>query len=128
VPGDGVHTLFRELLGQNRGRYFLLTGQTLDAQESLQLGLVGEVLPQERLVERAWEIARTVFMTKNRIQRRLTRGLLIQPWKELYVKELTRGMAHEALGCFNYWPMADEPDYDVVNIRKADPAADTVQD
>lgn len=117
VPGDGVHTLFRELLGHNRGRYFLLMGQKLSADEALTLGLVGEVLPPNQLVDRAWEIARTVFMTKNRVQRRLTRGLLIQPWRELYVSEISRGMAHEALGCFSYWPMADEPDYDVANVR-----------
>ena len=32
VPGDGVHVVWPLLLGQNRGRYFLLTGQTLSAQ------------------------------------------------------------------------------------------------
>ena len=31
VPGDGVHVIWPLLLGTNRGRYFLLTGQTLSA-------------------------------------------------------------------------------------------------
>ena len=31
VPGDGMHIVYPLLLGWNRGRYFLLTGQTLDA-------------------------------------------------------------------------------------------------
>ena len=57
VPGDGVHVVWPMLLGQNRGRYFLLTGQTLSAQEAQQLGVVAEVLPRERLVTRAWELA-----------------------------------------------------------------------
>ena len=34
------------LLGQNRGRYFALTGQTLSAQQTLELGVVPEVRPQ----------------------------------------------------------------------------------
>jgi enoyl-CoA hydratase/carnithine racemase len=99
VPGDGVHILFRELLGLNRGRYFLYTGEPIDAAELLRLGLVGEVLPAGQVLERAWQLAREVFMTKSRAQRRLTRSLLIQPWRELFVRELASGMAHECLGC-----------------------------
>ena len=44
IPGDGMHVLFPMLLGLNRGRYFLLTGQTIDAQKALELGVVSEVL------------------------------------------------------------------------------------
>ena len=47
VPGDGMHIVMPLLLGMNRGRYFLLTGQTLSAQEAKDLGLVAEVLPQD---------------------------------------------------------------------------------
>ena len=52
-------TLFtRCLLGMNRGRFFLLTGQTLNAQQALELaGLVAEVLPPDKLLARAWELA-----------------------------------------------------------------------
>ena len=32
VPGDGMHVVYPLLLGPNRGRYFLLTGQILSAQ------------------------------------------------------------------------------------------------
>jgi enoyl-CoA hydratase/carnithine racemase len=98
VPGDGVHTVFRELLGHNRGRYFLYSGQRIEAEEALRLGLVGEVLPADQVLARAWEIARTMFMTKSRVQRRLARATLIQPWRELFVKEIAFGMAHESLG------------------------------
>ena len=57
VPGDGVHVVWPLLLGQNRGRYFLLTGQTLSAQEAYGLGVVAEVLPREDLLPRAWQLA-----------------------------------------------------------------------
>ena len=53
VPGDGMHIVYPLLLGMNRGRYFLLTGQTLDAQKALELGLVAEVLPPDKLLARA---------------------------------------------------------------------------
>ena len=57
VPGDGMHIVYPLLLGMNRGRYFLMTGQTLDAAEALRLGLVAEVLPAEKLMARARELA-----------------------------------------------------------------------
>lgn len=57
VPGDGVNIVYPLLLGLNRARYFLFTGQSIGAIEAQQLGLVSEVLPQEELLTRAWEIA-----------------------------------------------------------------------
>jgi enoyl-CoA hydratase/carnithine racemase len=53
VPGDGMHIVYPLLLGMNRGRYFLLTGQTLNAQKALELGLVAEVHPPDKLLGRA---------------------------------------------------------------------------
>ena len=47
-------------MGSNRGRYFLLTGQTLSAQDALDLGVVSEVLPGSQLLQRAWELARMI--------------------------------------------------------------------
>jgi len=57
VPGDGVHVWWQMLLGVNRGRYFLLTGQQIPAQDALSLGIVSEVVPKDRLMARAWELA-----------------------------------------------------------------------
>ena len=57
VPGDGMHIIYPLLLGPNRGRYFLLTGQILGAHKAHELGLVGEVLPKDRVLTRAWELA-----------------------------------------------------------------------
>ena len=47
TPGDGMHIIYPLLLGINRGRYFLLTGQQLDAAKAQELGLVAEVLPSD---------------------------------------------------------------------------------
>jgi len=57
VPGDGVNILYPLLLGLNRARYFLLTGQSIGAHEAKNLGLVSEVLPADKLMARAWELA-----------------------------------------------------------------------
>src|SRR5438874_12295145 len=57
VPGDGMHIVMPLLLGLNRGRYYLLTGQTLDARQAHELGLVAALLPPDKLMARAWELA-----------------------------------------------------------------------
>jgi len=57
VPGDGDHVIWPLLLGVNRGRRFLLTGEKISAQEAAQLGVVAEVLPRDRLLPRAREVA-----------------------------------------------------------------------
>jgi enoyl-CoA hydratase/carnithine racemase len=96
APGDGAHIVWTHLLGPNRGRYFLLTGQTIDAQEALRLGVVGEVVPHDKALERAWEVARDV-MTKPLLSRRYARAALTIEWKRLFFQGLERGLALEGL-------------------------------
>jgi enoyl-CoA hydratase/carnithine racemase len=57
VPGDGIHSLWPETIGSIRGRTFVLTQQILTAEEARTLGVVSEVVPRERLIPRAQEIA-----------------------------------------------------------------------
>ncbi|MBL5973669.1 MAG: enoyl-CoA hydratase/isomerase family protein [Candidatus Leucobacter sulfamidivorax] len=118
VPGDGTQTVFRELLGINRANYFLLTGEILDAQQLLDLGVVSELVPDDQLLDRAWEIARTVIMKNSRAARRMSRALLVQPWREKLKRELPFGMAMEGWATHEYWPLADEEDYDMYTLKK----------
>jgi enoyl-CoA hydratase/carnithine racemase len=57
VPGDGVNLLWPEVIGSIRGRYFILTRQLLDAQTAKEWGVVNEIVPADRLLARAHEIA-----------------------------------------------------------------------
>ncbi len=96
VPGDGVHIVWQELLGTNRGRYFLLTGQVLDARQALELGVVNEVLPKERLMPRAMELARQLVALPP-LTRRYARTALIQRLKRLMDENIGYGLALEGL-------------------------------
>ena len=58
APGDGMHVMLSLLLGLNRARYLVFTGQSLSATEAKDLGLVGEVLAPDELLPRAWALAR----------------------------------------------------------------------
>ena len=83
VPGDGQFLIFQKLLGDKRANYMAYTGETIDAQSALQLGLVNEVLPREKLLPRAWEIAEQI-MQKDRYVRRLTHDLMRQSMRRHY--------------------------------------------
>lgn len=96
VPGDGVHLVWPLILGANRGRYFLLTGQKLSSREAVKLGIVSEVLPRERLIDRAWEIARELCRGPLLAQR-YARVAMTQTIKQALLDELGYGLALESL-------------------------------
>ena len=97
IPGDGVHIIFPLLMGLNRGRYFLLTGQTLSATEAQDLGLVAEVLPREKLLPRAWELAEQIAQQPPLVIR-YSRVMLTQFLKSQMNDLLGYGLALEGLG------------------------------
>jgi enoyl-CoA hydratase/carnithine racemase len=96
TPGDGVNFIFPALLGINRARYFLLTGQVLTVEEAVQLGLVNEVHEREQLLPRAWDLARSL-VKQNPLVLRYTRLLLTQELKKTALDLLGYGLALEGL-------------------------------
>ena len=56
LHGYGAQLLTR-IVGTSNAMYMLLTGQFIDATEALRIGLVNEVVPPDRLMNRAYELA-----------------------------------------------------------------------
>ena len=97
VPGDGTHIVWPLMFGINRGRYYMLTGKKITAQEGLKLGLVAEVLPREKLLPRAWELAEDLAK-KPPLTLRYSRLLFTEPIKRQMHNLLSYGMALTGLG------------------------------
>jgi enoyl-CoA hydratase/carnithine racemase len=96
VPGDGLHIFMPLLMGLTRARYFLFTGQTLNAKEAKEIGLVNELHPRENLLPRARELAAEI-LKRNPLVVRYTRLLLVQHVRKLMHDMLGYGGALEGL-------------------------------
>src|SRR5919201_7063263 len=51
TPGYGATVRLPRLIGRGRALELLLTGEMIDAQEALRIGLVNRVVPREKLLE-----------------------------------------------------------------------------
>ena len=96
VAGDGVHVWWQMLLGPNRGRHFLLSGEEISAQEAKTLGFVAEVTPHEQTLARAWEVAQELS-TRSNMMLRYTRGACVQHIKRRMLDDLGYGLMFEGM-------------------------------
>lgn len=100
VPGDGINIVYTMLMGLNRARYLMLTGQVLSAREAKDMGLVAELLPRHELLARAWELAEQLAK-KSEFLLRYTRMVLTHPLKKLMDEGLQYSLALETLGALD---------------------------
>jgi enoyl-CoA hydratase/carnithine racemase len=96
VPGDGLHVVWPEVIGEIRGRYFLLSGQKLNAAEAKVYGAVNEVISREALLPRAWELARNL-KKQSPLTLRYTRMALSTRFRRRLQESLSYGLALEGI-------------------------------
>src|SRR6266404_2741646 len=96
VPGDGLHVVWPEVIGEIRGRYFLLSGQKLNAAEAKEYGAVNEVVSREALLPRAWELARNL-KKQSPLTLRYTRMALSTHFRRRLQESLSYGLALEGI-------------------------------
>ena len=113
TAGDGLHVVWEEIAGTARAKWLLWTGENIDAQTALQWGVVNEVVPHERAVERGIEIARRLA-TKPALYRTLQKQTLNLNLRRRITQDVPFGMALEGLTA------ADQP----YQEAKSDGAAD----
>lgn len=100
VPGDGAHTVWTHILGPQRGRYFLLTDQKLEAKQAVDYGAINEVVRAEEVLPRARALAENIA-AKPALARRYARVVLTREIKRLMQDQLSLGLAHEALAALS---------------------------
>jgi enoyl-CoA hydratase/carnithine racemase len=96
VPGDGVAVIWPLLLGPNRGRAFLLTGEELSAADAKAAGVIAEIHARDAVLGRAHEIAARVVQAPELVSR-YTRVLFTRQFTQLLERDLGYGLALEGL-------------------------------
>src|SRR5881296_2293164 len=96
VPGDGVNLLWQEVIGSVRGRYFILTRQELDAETAKEWGAVNEIVPANKLLARAREIAEGLAKLP-RLTSSYTRIALTQKLRRIIDEGVGYGLALEGI-------------------------------
>ncbi|MGQ8633772.1 enoyl-CoA hydratase/isomerase family protein [Agrobacterium sp. DKPNP3] len=96
VPGDGVNLLWPEVIGSIRGRYFILTRQVLDAATAKDWGVVNEIVPADRLLARAHEIAEGIAALPP-LTASYTRIALTQKLRRIIDQDTGYGLALEGI-------------------------------
>jgi enoyl-CoA hydratase/carnithine racemase len=94
--GDGLHVVWEEVAGSARARWLLWTGERIDAQTALQWGVVSEVVPHHRALERGIEVARSLA-AKPRLYRALQKQTLNLNLRRRITTDVPYGMALEGL-------------------------------
>ena len=60
VLADGGNVRLPMIVGFGRALELIITGRRINAEEALRIGLITEIVPNERLMERAWGLAQAI--------------------------------------------------------------------
>jgi enoyl-CoA hydratase/carnithine racemase len=96
ASGDGVQLLWQETIGTIRGRYFIMTRQELDAQTAKEWGAVNEIVPADKLLARAREIAEALAKLPP-LTTKYTRIAMSQKLRRIIDEGVTLGLALEGI-------------------------------
>ena len=96
VPGDGIHSLWPEVIGSIRGRTFVLTQQIIGAEEAKALGVLSEIVERDRLLDRAREIAERIARLPP-LTASYTRVALTQKLRRVVEESVGYGLALEGI-------------------------------
>jgi enoyl-CoA hydratase len=100
AAGDHACMIWPLLCGMAKAKYYLLTGEMLDAREAERIGLVSMVVPHEELMDRAMEVARRLANGPQRAIRWTKRAL--NQWLRLGgLVSFDLSLALEMLGFFD---------------------------
>lgn len=97
--GDGIQIVLQQLMGIKRANYAMMTMEQIDGQKALDYGLVSEVLPKDKIWDRASELA-AGFLTHDRLMRRLQSEVCKDPWREPMAKHLRSDFGREVWAFF----------------------------
>jgi len=96
VPGDGGAYFLPRVVGMARACEMTFTGETIDAQKALDIGLVNDVVSHEQLLEKAFDLAAKIA-SKPAEALRMTKRLLYMGQDTTLRQLLEQSAAYQSL-------------------------------
>jgi enoyl-CoA hydratase len=96
VAGDGGALIWPQLIGFNRAKEYLMTGDMIPAEEAYRLGLVNHVIPADALMERAYALAERLGNGASQ-SINWTKTIVNMPLRQIAVQAMEAAMGYEAL-------------------------------
>ncbi len=97
VPGDGMGLMAQHYFGTKRGNYYMMTARQWTAQQMLDWGMVSEVVAKDKVMDRAWEIAR-MWKRMPYENRCIMSNLAKRPLMKLFMEDLKLHTVSEQYG------------------------------
>jgi enoyl-CoA hydratase/carnithine racemase len=95
-PGDGQYMALQALMGPKRAAYYIYAAKPIPAGKALEWGIISDVVPRDRLLGQAWELARFI-MKRPRYTRWATHNIVSRHWKKTVAEDFGFHMAHQML-------------------------------
>ena len=96
VAGDGGALIWPQLIGFNRAKEYLMTGDMIPADEAYRLGLVNHVVPADELMARAYGLAERLGNGASQ-SINWTKTIVNMPLRQIAMQAMETAMGYEAL-------------------------------
>lgn len=117
LPEFGSTYYLPRLVGMGKACELVFTGQTIDAEEAKQIGLVNKVVPPEKLLEETYEMARKISQMPPLALAISKRAL----YQGLRAPDLASQLQYEALAIVHLFGTADHEEGVRSFLEKRDP-------
>ncbi len=99
AAGDHAVIIWPLLCGMAKAKYYLLTADFIDGKEAERIGLVALCVPNDQLMDRAFEVARKLARGPQNAARFTKRAL--NNWLKMFGPAFDASLAMEMLGFFS---------------------------
>jgi enoyl-CoA hydratase len=99
AAGDHAVILWPLLCGLAKAKYYLITADFIDGKEAERIGLVSVCVPADKLMDKAFEVARKIARGPQQASRLTKRAL--NNWVKTFGPHFDASLAFEMLGFFS---------------------------
>lgn len=116
IPGAGGTQRLTRIVGKHKAMEMILTGEMIDAQEALKIGLINKIAPVELYLDEAKKMAKQIAK-KSPIALQLAKEAILKTFET----SLSEGLIHERKNFYILFSTDDQKEGMTAFLEKRDP-------